>query len=159
MTEAMRTFESDSPEATAALAACFAKIVRRGDVVGLEGPLGAGKTCFVRALTAALGGDPNEVSSPTFVLCQEYAAGDDLEIAHLDAYRLNAGELDSIGWDALREAPNVLIVIEWASRVASALPDDRFTWDLEHVGPHERRLTLTASGATAERIETEWPDD
>ncbi len=96
------------PHDTAAVAAIVAGFCRAEDLITLDGPLGAGKTQFVRALTQGLGGDPADVSSPTFTLIQEYAldckdrdeASTSLEmLVHIDAYRLSGGEeLETIGW-------------------------------------------------------------
>lgn len=109
-------------EATADLGRWLAQRVRPGDVVLLDGPLGAGKTTLVRALVEDLGGDPALVASPTFTLMNLYAAR--LSIAHVDAYRLeHAGQLAALGFDELIE--DGLGVIEWAERVAAVIAPER----------------------------------
>ena len=66
-------YHSESEIQTMELAASVARILQAGDLVALDGPLGSGKTCFVRGLVRGLGLDQSSVSSPTFVICQEYA--------------------------------------------------------------------------------------
>lgn len=105
-------------EATADLGRWLGQRVLPGDVVLLDGPLGAGKTTLVRALVEELGGDPALVASPTFTLMNLYAAR--LPIAHVDAYRLeHPGQLAALGFDELIE--DGLGIIEWAQRVAAVI--------------------------------------
>jgi tRNA threonylcarbamoyladenosine biosynthesis protein TsaE len=92
----------------------LASALQRGTVVLLSGDLGAGKTAFVRGLAAGLGIDPNEVSSPTFTLVQEYRGGR-LTLYHVDLYRLQAGEVDDLGLDELTEEG--VTAIEWPDRL------------------------------------------
>src|SRR4051794_10768822 len=83
-----------------------------GAVIGLIGPLGAGKTCLVRSIVAGLGGDPRQVSSPTFALIHEYAAR--LPVYHFDTYRLpNAKAFVELGIDEYFAGDGVCL-IEWA---------------------------------------------
>lgn len=97
--------------------------LRGGEVVALCGDLGAGKTHFAKGVVAGLGGDPQEVSSPTFTLVHEYRDGR-LPVYHFDFYRLEAAsELRGIGWeDYLRE--DGVLVVEWADRFLEELPKD-----------------------------------
>ena len=107
---------------TVALGRAVGRVVRAGDVIALEGELGAGKTRFVRGVCEGMGLDPAQVSSPTFVVVNEYAAAREgaaatCALRHVDAYRLGgAGELESVGWDRVVDGTAV-VVIEWASRV------------------------------------------
>jgi tRNA threonylcarbamoyl adenosine modification protein YjeE len=97
-----------------------------GDLIALDGPLGAGKTTLVRALVEELGGDPAEVSSPTFTLLNRYEAR--LPVVHVDAYRLQgAAGLAGLGFDELAE--DGVGIVEWAERVLDALPK-AYTWRL-----------------------------
>lgn len=145
-----------APEETEALGAAMGARLRPGDTVALRGELGAGKTCFVRGVARGMGLDPSRVSSPTFVLAQEYgpANGEGPSLVHIDAYRLaGADDLDAAGWDSLTDGSSV-VVIEWPERIEQRLPSDRIEVEFEHGPAHaERRLTLTARGALAARIE------
>lgn len=144
-----------SEQETMQLAASLAKHLRGGELITLDGPLGAGKTCFVRGLAQGLGIAPSDVSSPTFVLVHEYRANGSPRLVHVDAYRLHdASELDTIGWEEyLRDAESI-IVVEWASRIAQALADrPRIAISFEHVSEQERAMTFTVSEAFARVLE------
>jgi tRNA threonylcarbamoyladenosine biosynthesis protein TsaE len=94
-------------------------------VIALQGELGAGKTVFVKGLADGLAIDPQVVSSPTFVLANQYAAANGARLNHVDMYRLNTeAELETIGFTDLLE-PGTIVAIEWADRFPAALPADR----------------------------------
>lgn len=115
----------ETPEDTEAFAEVFAARLERGDVIALEGDLGAGKTCFVRGLARGLGIDPADVSSPTFVSMQRYAGGR-VPLVHVDAWRMHsAADLETIGWDEFMAAQDAVVAIEWPSKVLAALPARR----------------------------------
>ena len=135
---------SRSVAETQRLAAALASLLAPGDVVCLYGELGAGKTYFTKGLVAGLGGDGDEVTSPTFVLMQTYAAR--TPVYHFDAYRLRSGQdLVDIGSDDFLGGDGVS-VIEWADRVAAALPATRIEVRLSAGGPTVRRVRLTGLG-------------
>jgi tRNA threonylcarbamoyladenosine biosynthesis protein TsaE len=150
----MRTSrETHSETETMHLAANLARGLVAGDVVSLNGPLGAGKTCFVRGLAAGLGIDAPEVSSPTYVLAHEYI-GPSLTLVHVDAYRLSGPEeLESIGWDELVAARDAVIAIEWPGRVSAALPQPVVAVDLAPLGATTRRVVIDIPDALADRFE------
>jgi tRNA threonylcarbamoyladenosine biosynthesis protein TsaE len=148
--------------ATEALGAAIGRALRGGDVVALEGSLGAGKTRLVRGIARGLAIDPGAVSSPTFVLVQEYAADEgDVVLAHVDAWRLDGPEaVDGIGWDEFAGEPDVVTVVEWASRIAAAMPPETVWIELESDADEDgdaaadgsasrRRITLRDGGAGA----------
>ncbi len=132
---------SHSVEETESIAAELAATLVAGDCVALEGPLGAGKTQFVRGLAVALGANPRAVSSPTFVLLNIYRGGR-LTLFHLDAYRTaGADDFDAIGFSELLEQRGV-VVVEWADRIERILPGRRIWVVIEVVGENDRRLTI-----------------
>lgn len=116
-----------------------------GAVVALIGPLGAGKTQLARAIAESLGiANSRLVSSPTFVLVQEYDAR--LPIFHFDAYRLNGpGQFFDLGVHEYFEGEGVCLV-EWADRVEECLPPEHLRVTLEITGPTSRRLCAEGRG-------------
>jgi len=135
------TRTSRSVAQTESIAADLARSLTGGECIALEGPLGAGKTQFVRGLATALGADPRSVSSPTFVLLNIYRNGR-LTLFHLDAYRVHGPEdFDAIGFPELLEQKGVVIV-EWASRVEKILPENRINVQIEVTGKSSRRITI-----------------
>lgn len=122
-----------------------------GAVVALIGPLGAGKTHLVRAIAEGLGVvDARVVSSPTFVLIQEYEGR--LPIYHFDAYRLvGESDFDELGAHEYFQSSGVCLV-EWADRVPRSMPAERMEIHLTVVGETARRAELTAHGRRYEEI-------
>jgi tRNA threonylcarbamoyladenosine biosynthesis protein TsaE len=110
-----------------------------GTVVLLSGDLGAGKTAFVRGLATGAGVSPDEVSSPTFTIVQEYA-GARTPVYHVDLYRLSAAEIDDLGLDDLIDSGGV-VAIEWAERWPGR-PSRAIEVRIEHVGGDERRIEI-----------------
>ncbi len=125
--------------ATEALGARLARLLRRGDAVLLEGPLGAGKSALARALLRSLTGDPAlEVPSPTYTLVQGYETPIGL-VQHFDLWRLDGpGALRELGWDEAEAA-----LVEWPDRLGELRPDDALTVTLHHAGNGARRAVLT----------------
>lgn len=132
---------SHCPEDTAAIGRRLAAVLRPGDWVGLDGPLGAGKTLLVRSIAESLGADGALVSSPTFVLMNEYPARDGLAIVHCDAYRTGGlSELEEAGLESL--TGHEIVLIEWAERIARDLAAPIARVAIEQIGPEARELTL-----------------
>ncbi|CAN5599542.1 hypothetical protein BH10PLA1_BH10PLA1_20740 [soil metagenome] len=126
---------------TERLAADLAATLVGGECIALHGELGAGKTQFVRGLLAGLRGDTRTVSSPTYVLLNVYDTGR-LTLYHLDAYRVaGADDFESIGFTELLEQGGV-VVVEWASRVATLLPADAIHVRIESLSPETRSITI-----------------
>ncbi|MBW8268902.1 tRNA (adenosine(37)-N6)-threonylcarbamoyltransferase complex ATPase subunit type 1 TsaE [Caldovatus aquaticus] len=137
--------------ATRALAARLAPALRPGDAVLLEGPLGAGKSEFARALLRAATGDPAlEVPSPSFTLVQHYdlpqGAG---TIWHFDLYRLRGPEeLAELGWEEARQG---IVLVEWPDRLGPLAPEGALRVALAPGAGEEERVA-TLSGWPAERL-------
>ncbi len=156
MTATVLTITTRGEDETCRLARRLAERLQPGDVVALIGPLGAGKTCFVRGLASGLGIDPAEVSSPTFVLCQEYetSGAGGCRLVHLDGYRMTGpSDLDSVGWDEMLAARRAVIAVEWADRFADRLPPEGVTVEIAHVDEHTRTLTIGIPPALAARLD------
>ena len=133
-----------SPEETAQLGEAVAGCLEGGEVIALTGELGAGKTCFAKGLAHGLGIDPDLVTSPTFILINEYHGR--LHVYHFDAYRLkDGGELEALGCDEMFAGSGVCVV-EWADRVEDCLPPDRLAVRMAHAGPTSRSIDLVATG-------------
>jgi tRNA threonylcarbamoyladenosine biosynthesis protein TsaE len=128
-----------SEEETEQVAKDLAAQLKPGDVVLLSGELGAGKTAFVRGLAAALGIEPEDVSSPTFTLVHEYRGGR-LTLYHADLYRLGKAATEDLGLEEMGVADGVL-AIEWPDRLTHALPG-AITVNLEIVDDTTRRITV-----------------
>jgi len=132
-------------EETSAVAARLAARARPGDILLLEGPLGAGKTSFARAYLRALTGAPGLiVPSPTFTLLQTYEAGG-LVISHFDLYRLKTvDELDEIGWDdALADG---ITLVEWPERAGTRLPENYLALHFEILPDSTRQCVIESHG-------------
>jgi tRNA threonylcarbamoyladenosine biosynthesis protein TsaE len=125
-----------------ALGERLGRTLRPGSVVLLFGDLGAGKSAFVRGLAAGIGANPEDVSSPTFTLVQEYA-GAASTLYHVDLYRLEAAEIDDLGLEDLISADGV-VAIEWAERWRGR-PDDAIEVTLEDAGDEQRRITVAGT--------------
>ena len=128
-------------------------------VIGLSGPLGAGKTEWVKGLAEGLGVDVALVASPSFVIASEYPAARPRgrPLAHVDLFRVGSeAELESAGFLDLL-APGRVVAVEWADRMPAALPGDRVDVRIERGGAAEaRELAARATGPLAERVVAEW---
>lgn len=129
-----------------------------GLVLALEGPLGAGKTVFVKGFAAGLGIDPDRVASPSFVLVHEYPVPGGRSLAHVDLYRVGCvHELEEAGFLDLQE-PGALLAVEWGDRFPEALPEDRLDIRLlrSRQAPNERRMITAARGPCSQRVLQRW---
>lgn len=142
-------FRSESESATAAIAREFAAALRPGDVVLLHGELGSGKTAFVRAAAAALGVE-SRVTSPTFAIGNVYS-GNDLEVAHLDLYRL--AEIDTsdeaVVDDFLTDAR--IGFVEWPHAELAGDFAPRAIVSLSHAGGDKREIEIQWNEVSDER--------
>lgn len=135
------------------LAAALLPVVRAGDVLCLEGDLGAGKTALARQFIRTAAGGPLEVPSPTFTLVQTYETPLGFDIWHFDLYRLaRADEVFELGWEEAR-ARNVALV-EWPACLGALLPADRLEIRLSPVAgdDSQRRVELVAHGNWVDRM-------
>ncbi len=156
-----RSFHSRSPTETRKLGRVLGELLRGGDVVGIEGPLGAGKTCLVQGLAEGLGVDPSvAVTSPTFGIVAEYPGR--AWLRHADFYRVESyARLLDAGFDDLSDASGVLVV-EWPERFPDVVPGQRLEIRIDSgPGPEERQIRISARGERAgkikEELEARWP--
>lgn len=169
------TFVSRDPEETRAIARELGRAIGAdGAVLALVGPLGAGKTVFVKGLAEGLGLDPRSVSSPTFVIAQQYPLPEGPDVLHhVDLYRLDdEDELVNIGFEDML-APGGVLAVEWADRFPGVLGRDHLRIDFEGPSAGEaegtdtagdrpkgpgRRAVVTAAGSFSERVAADWFD-
>lgn len=132
------------------LAYRMARILHRGDVLALEGDLGAGKTTFTQGLARELGVEEH-VNSPTFTLIKEYSGR--MPLYHMDLYRLrDEAEAWELGLDEYFHGDGVCVV-EWPDRIGAALPEDAIHLVIKYVSPNERRIHIWGSrGRARERV-------
>jgi tRNA threonylcarbamoyladenosine biosynthesis protein TsaE len=152
---AAQAFVVDLPDeaATAGLAARLASRARQGDVIGLSGELGSGKTTFARAFIRAFGGGEEEVPSPTFTLVEIYSFLGRPPIWHFDLYRLSAPEE---AWELGIEEAWIegISLIEWPERLGGLLPAEHLLLALsEGARPSARVARLSATSGWTGRLD------
>lgn len=137
-------FLSRSPDQTRRLGTRLGAALQAGDVICLQGDLGAGKTTFVQGVAQGWG-SVDAASSPTFILVNMYRGANGKQLFHLDAYRLDslleAEELDLN--TMLAQGP---LLIEWPERMEKLIPRDHLWVKLEHVGQEERGMKFSSHG-------------
>jgi tRNA threonylcarbamoyladenosine biosynthesis protein TsaE len=147
------TFEtiSESPDQTIRLGRILGELLSEGSFVALIGGLGAGKTVLTKGIAHGLGvGDDREVTSPSFVLVNEYRGR--VPVYHVDLYRLeNPSEVEGIGWDEFVSGPGVTLV-EWADKAEKYQPEERMEVHLQWAGEKKRRLLFCGKGPRSQQI-------
>lgn len=146
-------FISRSPEQTRRIGMRLGGLLAAGDLVCLQGELGAGKTTLAQGMAQGWGA-LDSVSSPTFVLVNVYRRAGDGQFFHMDAYRIESApegeELDLI--TMLGEGP---LLVEWAERLESILPAERMWIQLEHVSEEHRQMRFAACGERYDELVSE----
>ena len=135
---------SRSPEQTRRIGMRLGGALQAGDVICLQGDLGAGKTTFVQGIAQGWG-SLDSVSSPTFIIVNVYRGRDETRLFHMDAYRLDsASEAEELDLDAmLSQGP---LLIEWPERMEGLVPPENLWVNLEHIAEDEREMRFRASG-------------
>jgi tRNA threonylcarbamoyladenosine biosynthesis protein TsaE len=155
VSDRMRGVKITSADAMQRAARRLASLLRPGDVIGLVGDLGAGKTVFVKGLADGLGIDPIHVASPTFTLINEYRGGK-LVLHHVDLYRLErAEELVELGLEEIVAGEGVC-AIEWVDRFAGVAGDDWLEVRIAFAPRDARSLEVVPHGARAQVLAAEW---
>jgi len=149
----MFQFTANDERDTERLGAALAEVLPPGTVVGLIGTLGAGKTRLVQAVAAALGVPTGSVTSPTFLLVNEYTGGR-MPVYHFDTYRLkDEDEFLALGPDEYFESDGITFV-EWADRVRERLPAERLEVALEVAGETQRFISIRGTSPAMEELAT-----
>jgi tRNA threonylcarbamoyladenosine biosynthesis protein TsaE len=148
--QVMVEIRTTSPEETRAWGERLAHLLFPGAVIGLEGELGAGKTCFAKGLATGLGIDEEEIYSPTFTLIAEHYRGKG-PLYHIDLYRLESVGVEGLGLEDYLSGQGVS-VIEWFNFLPAGMADACLLITFAFVGDDERLLTFTARGEPYERV-------
>jgi len=144
-------FIAEVEEETDQLGRLLAKALPAGTVVALVGTLGAGKTRLVQAVAKALGVPPKAVTSPTFVLVNEYLGGR-LPVYHFDTYRLrDEDEFLELGPEEYFDGEG-LTFVEWADKVIDCLPLEHLRIEIEVLGETQREFVVVASRPALEPL-------
>ena len=137
-------FFSRSPEQTRRAGMRLGGLLKNGDVICLQGELGAGKTTLVQGLAQGWGSlDP--VSSPTFIIVNVYRRPNDEQLFHMDAYRLDSTpEAAEVDLDEMLAQGS--LIIEWPERIQGILPVDHMWISFEYVAEENRQMLIKAKG-------------
>lgn len=137
-------FISRGPDQTRRIGMRLGELLLPADIVCLNGELGAGKTTLVQGIARGWGTIDN-VTSPTFVLVNNYRRPDGMEMNHLDAYRLESA-LEAEDLDLERMITAGPLLVEWAKRIKAALPEDCLAVSLDWISDEHRRLVFSFTG-------------
>jgi tRNA threonylcarbamoyladenosine biosynthesis protein TsaE len=140
-----REWQTQSAEETFNLGKQIGAKLSGGEILLLHGPLGAGKTVFVKGVAAALNIDPGEVTSPSFTLVNPYAGR--LSLFHIDLYRLDEGAsaAHAVGLEELLADERAVVIIEWAERLGR-YPLPANVWHIRIAGDGEATRSISVSG-------------
>jgi tRNA threonylcarbamoyladenosine biosynthesis protein TsaE len=137
-------FFSRSPEQTRRIGMRLGSVLLAGDVICLQGDLGAGKTTFVQGVAQGWGSE-DAVSSPTFIIVNMYRGAESKQLFHMDAYRLDSTpEAEELDLDSmLAQGP---LLIEWPERMEQLIPEERLWIQLEYVDEEVREMRFKSTG-------------
>lgn len=135
--------ETQSAHETKAWGRRLASLLEGGELLGLIGDLGAGKTCFIKGLASGLKLREEDILSPTFTLIQEHHGR--LPLFHIDLYRLDAASLDDLGLREYLFSPGIAAV-EWFERLREAEELDFLAIRITYSSAHARRIEFSAAG-------------
>ncbi|KRL13489.1 tRNA (adenosine(37)-N6)-threonylcarbamoyltransferase complex ATPase subunit type 1 TsaE [Schleiferilactobacillus perolens] len=148
----MREIETNGAQETIRLGKALGELAQPGDVILLDGDLGAGKTTLTKGIARGLG-ISRPVKSPTFTLIREYPEGR-IPLYHMDIYRLENGGAEDLGLEEYFEGDGVSVV-EWSQFIPALLPEDYVRIALDRTGRDDdaRRIKITAVGEEYMRYE------
>lgn len=144
------TLKTFCREETLSLAKKFARALHGGEIIFLRGPIGAGKTVFVKGVAESL----NLKSSPTsasFSLIKAYK-NKKIHLFHIDLFRLEEGELFNLGFEEMLEDEHAIILAEWPDPAARFFPADRLEMDFKLEQGDTRTLQLASYGRVSDRL-------
>ncbi|HLB59498.1 MAG TPA: tRNA (adenosine(37)-N6)-threonylcarbamoyltransferase complex ATPase subunit type 1 TsaE [Bdellovibrionota bacterium] len=146
----MATFQTKTPEETQKFAGQLAQLLKPGDLIGLVGELGAGKTCFTKGIVQALHGDVH-VTSPSFTLVNIYDAKQP-HIHHIDLYRLEgARDLQEIGFEECISG-EAITLIEWFDNIPEIASQEHLQIMIQAMTNGTREISITGTGPRAQEI-------
>jgi tRNA threonylcarbamoyladenosine biosynthesis protein TsaE len=146
----MLDFSSPSPDQTRRIGERLGGVLQTGDVICLQGDLGAGKTTFVQGIAQGWG-SLDSVSSPTYIIVNEYGRNGSGRLFHMDAYRLDSAlEAEQLDFDSM--LADGALLIEWPERIDGLVPLEHLWIDLAHKGEEEREMKFKAIGKRYEEI-------
>lgn len=144
------TIATSSLDETRRLGERLGRLLKDGDIICLHGELGAGKTSFTQGIAKGMDVAKAFITSPTFVLVNEYKGA--VPLYHIDLYRLNnIDEIEGIGLTEYLKGKGVT-VIEWAEKADGLLPEESLSVHLENSGEDKRAFTFKATGKRYEEI-------
>lgn len=141
---------TSSREETLALAEKFACALCGGEIIFLRGPIGAGKTVFVKGVAAALGLKSSPTSA-SFSLMKEYKSKK-RRLFHIDLFRLEEGEVFNLGFEEMLEDEEAIILAEWPDPIRHLLPQDRLEMDFILQEGDDRVIKLVSHGRVSNRL-------
>ena len=139
---------TSSQQETTALAGRFARALRGGEIIFLRGPIGAGKTVFVKGIAAALGLKSSPTSA-SFSLMKKYE-NKSHRLFHIDLFRLTEGEVFNLGFEEMLEDETAIILAEWPDPIAHVLPADRLEMDFILQEGDRRTIELRSFGRVSD---------
>lgn len=143
----MEEFTTASSIQTQQLGEMLAKEIQGGEIICLQGDLGAGKTTFTQGFLKGLGVCEPHIS-PTFLIIKEYKknAGAVKKIYHIDAYRIKAKDMLNLGWEetvkSAKEKKDIVVIVEWADRIKKIIPPDAVWIEFRWLDDNKRKLII-----------------
>ena len=141
---------SYSRQHTLEIAARFARALKGGEIIFLRGPIGAGKTVFVKGIAAALALKSSPTSA-SFSLMKEYK-NKGTRLFHIDLFRLEEGEVFNLGFEEMLEDEKAIILAEWPDPIAEMLPADRLELNFVLHKGDERSVEIVSNGRVSARL-------
>lgn len=136
----MKKIITKNAEETRKLGMEIASRFNRGEIICLEGDLGAGKTTFSQGLLRGLGAE-GPYTSPTFVVIKEYKTKN-RNVYHIDAYRIGVEDMVELGWEELVANKSNVIILEWPEKIKKIIPENSLWINLRHLNENKRELTF-----------------